>query len=783
MNAQILRVDPSQAEAHRTISQALAAAGDGEAVISVAPGDYPESLLLSGVLTLRAEQGPGSVTLKAVQGSAVVVSGVAVRMYGFTLIGEDTTVPVVDVRSGQMQLEECAMSGSAWAAAVAQDTAVLALRDCQVTNRHGAGVVVTSEGENVIERTTFSDIASSAVVIAGGGRLAVADCVLDGSGGNGICINGHGAGLVERTTISRSGKPAIAVEESASAQLHHLTITYSAKLDAYIASSGSVSLTDSRLSGSAASSVLVGGAAKPLLRDCAVDAVGTGVHITGTARPRVEECTISASVGVLVEDRGEPHLERLTLRSTPAFPDAAGDDGAGTQTPQPLVSRPGGLRVLGASHVVMRDSDITCAEGTGIELSRGCDAHLVNLRLYARAGQGVVLSDGAKATIESAVLRRCGILIGTGAELTLRDSEVVDAPGDGIRVLTEGRLTATGCRVEGAQGQPVNCAPAARADVRDCLIKDTTDAEATPHQAGLSQVTGEHSTVPRPPGAPNQPAVSRTGEDAGSAALPTHSQGGEGPSPSLRPLAAMVGHDEVRAALELRLRQLSSTARNKPLADAANIVLAGERGSGRRAVASAYARCLAEAGILPHGAVHSAALSRFPARWPEQATAWASYLFERADGGVLLLDLDDSFAGRPRPERMAVLDAIAQRADRAERTPLVLTGPVEPVNILLREHGDLGRHFPEYQELAPYLPEQTAELVRRRLEALGLGLDYDAFDTLAAVLIDNSPPDGAHGAHRLAEGIARIARSRTVGVMDLLGDTADSATPTDMAPR
>ncbi|MGW3980196.1 right-handed parallel beta-helix repeat-containing protein [Streptomyces mirabilis] len=1075
MSRQVLEVSPTHSGAFRSISQALAEARDG-ALITVAPGTYEESLTLTKAVTLSGADG---VHIRSVVGPALIVDAEAVRLTGLTLACFDPDAPAVEVRRGQAALEDCVVQGAAWTAVMAWNEGELAVRGCQVTNPGGAGIVVTSDKGSAVQHTVVTAVGSSAVVVAERGRLTVQDCVLEKAGGNGICVNGHGRATIERTMIDSCAKPALVVEQEGWAELRNLTVSASATLDAYLTSSAEVTIDDSTFSGSAGQSVYVSGGA-PVLRGCVIaGAVRGGLHVASGARPRLERCEISATpIGIAVEYGGAPVAHDTKIWDTPhAAVAVTGADSEATIERLSVSGRSGGVRVEDRARLTLRDATLATTEGNVIALTGHATGRLTDVRMNALSGHGLTIADGATAEALSCALQECGILVGPAGRLTVRDSEVTDAAGDGITVTGGGVLTAIGCRVHGARGHGLDIASGGRAELSHCTVmasmgdgvryvagdpvgvddcevvgnggtdvhpvhegetplsgsaRPAPPAHETPRAPGVGEhdrpmseppssstgrlaeldalvglesvkreVTGlinlnkmtrlrQEMGLPMPPisrhlvfaGPPGtgKTTVARlygavlaelgiltqghivevaradlvaqiiggtaikttevftralggvlfideaytltnqakgSGPDFGQEAVETlmklmedhrdeivvivagYSQQMDqflasnpglasrfsrtvefpnyevdelvtivenlcskhyyelsdealhalteyfertpkGPTfgngrvarqifesmisrqasrlaertppgntelsrleagdveqvteqpveaapaiphprtdkpfsapaspPGLQRLMAMVGLSDAKTALSGRLALLAHQHEaGTSLGGAANIVLAGERGSGRRAMTRLYARCLAEVGVVTAGAVLPLTLSDFPARSPEQAAAWWASVLRDAEGGVLLLDLDEAFDTRPEPERIAVLDALGSGA---QGQALVLAGTDTQLLAVLRRRGDLARHFAEYLRLRPYGPEETAELVRRRLAALGHDTDDETLRDLVLLLAEVPPPGGAHGAHALADAIAARALRRSVGLDDLRGPTA-----------
>ncbi|MGM9331203.1 right-handed parallel beta-helix repeat-containing protein [Streptomyces murinus] len=1111
MTRPVLLVSPDRPGAYRAIADALADATDG-ALITVAPGRYDESLYINRAVTLAAEGAGGTVEIAAASGSTLVLDAEAVRLTGLQLSGTDREAPVLDVRRGQAALDGCRISGEAWAAVLAWQDGVVALRDCQVTNAQGAGIVVTSGGANAVEGTHIQEVGSSAVVVAEHGRLTLRDCRLDRARGNGVCVNGQATAVVEATRISGSGKPALAVEQNARATLTGVEVSGSAALDAYLTSAAEVVLTRCSFTGSGGQAIRVGEGSAPVLRECLVaGARREGIHVSAGARPRLEDCKITGTpTGLLVEAGGQAEGAGLTVEGAGT---AAVHVADGAVVLDRLTADAGGtaLRGVGSkAQLTVRDAELV----TGVELSEGASATLSALRLRSGGGTGLVLSSGARAEVTGSAFTGCSTLVGAEAELSAQDSEFTGADGDGIRISAGGALTAVGCRVNGARGHGVNVQASSRAEltnctvfdnggdgvrcntdepvrVHDCEVRDnggvpvrqlktgqvsvervdtggdpsgrTTsasgtgdsgarDGEAATRAAahtgtgplaeleglvGLEsvklEVTGlinlnkmaqrrqemglpmppmsRHLVFAGPPGTgkttvarlygavlaelgilsqghivevaradlvaqiiggtaikttevfnkalggvlfideaytltnqsrgngpdfgqeavdtlmklmedhrdevvvivagysaqmeqflasnpgmasrfartvefPNYSAeelvtivrglcakhyyelsgsalealdryfqdvpkgatfgngrvarqvfeemISRQasrlaaeppGDDtelsrldgadvitvpggaaeaqggpaapAGGRAEQRGDQGARTPRPAspapapsatsaapqqpagLRKLAAMTGLDTPRAALATRVAALAGVRREpgRAVSAQANIVLEGPQGSGRRALARAYARCLTEAGLLSSGTVHEVRLSALPARFPKQPAHRLAAALEEAEGGLLVLRLDDALGRRSPAERAAVLDGLARLAGTPCDTVLALCGSPAELRALVGERADIAGEFAEYLRLDPYTVEQAIELVRRRLWAFGFQLADDAAEMLAAAFRAAPPPGGAWEAHRLAERLAASARTRTVSATDLPGPPAPDATP------
>ncbi|MBK6014463.1 right-handed parallel beta-helix repeat-containing protein [Streptomyces sp. MBT53] len=283
------------------------------------------------------------------------------------------------------------------------------------------------------------------------------------------------------------------------------------------------------------------------------------------------------------------------------------------------------------------------------------------------------------------------------------------------------------------------------------------------HDSELSLLTAADVT---PAPQPSTPSPSPAPEGGPVPPPPTAAPETPVPPPTARHLAALSGLGPVTDALTARLDTLVKLGQGT--AGLADVVLEGTRGSGRRAVAAAYGRDLAELGILPSGALTRVSLPEVPARWAEQPRAYLADVFRRAAGGLLLVEADPALVSRADAEQDTVVDALA--AEAAARDPhgvvLVLSGSAPRLRELLRTRTDLAGVFADYLPLPPWSGAGLAGLTRRRLTTLGFEVPDDVLAALAA----QDPADGAHGAHRLADRIAARAGAPVLVLGDLAGE-------------
>jgi hypothetical protein len=761
--------------AYRTVSQALAAAGEG-ALISIAPGTYQEALTLNRAVTLSADGDPGSVRLESPVGSTVVVDAEAVQLSGLTLAGSDANAAVVDVRRGQAALDGCAVVGRAWAAVIAWQAGQLAIRDCRASNPGGAGIVVTAPTANTVERTTLTDLGSSAVVVAENGRLTVRGCVLERVGGNGICVNGQGGVTVESTTVTKSEKPAVVVEQQAKAELMRVVVTGSTSLDAYLTSTGLTTFTECSLSGSGGQSVHISGGAAPLLRDCTLDSAATsGLQVTGGSRPRLENCAITGTpLAVLVEDGSQAALVRLRVRG--AARGTAQLSGGATAAFQELSAQDGsaGLRVSGSARLELRQCDLDVHQGTGVELNEGATAWLDGVRLRAAGDWGIAVSGGARAEVESSTVADAGVLVGTDGEVVLRDSELAGSSVDGARVLGGGTLTAAGCRVHDAKGHGVNIQASGRADLSDCTIVDNVGDGVRSNSdelvgiqrcevadnsgTGVNRLRGGEGPEDPPSGAP---VPSRRDERQDRAAGGGRRSGSPGTGP-LAELEALVGLESVKREVNGLINLNKMTQRREELGlpmppMSRHLVFAGPPGTGKTTVARLYGAVLAELGILSQGHIVEVSRSGLVAQIIGGTAIKTTEVFNKALGGVLFIDeaytlTNQSKGSGPDFGQEAVETLMKLMEDHRDEIVVIVAGYSEQMDQFLESNPGMASRFARTVEFPNYEVDELVTIVEGLCTKHYYALDDSALDALTRYF-ENIPKGPTFGNGRVARSL------------------------------
>ncbi|HEY3869639.1 MAG TPA: right-handed parallel beta-helix repeat-containing protein [Actinocrinis sp.] len=791
MTRQLMLVAADRPGGYRTIAEALRNASDG-ALITIAAGRYDEQLVIDRVVTMTPEQAPGSVHVHCEKGVTVAVAAEGVQLAGLVLTGADSQTPVVQVQRGELALDDCRVSGSAWAAIFAHTQGTLAVRDCTVGNRTGAGIVVTSPGGNVVENTAITEVASSALVVADGGRILARGITVERPGGNGVCVNGRARAEIDGCVFVGCAKPAIAVEQEAGARITGVKVSSSGTVDAYLTGHGAIELIDCEFTGSSAQGVHIAAGSAPRLTGCTVTkAAKNGVYITAAARPVFERCVVEQSpLGIVVDAAAGPSLQQVAVRDCEsAAMRALGS--AVVQAEELAVDGPGGLVVLGGSSITVRGGEISGGRGSAVELGEASKGAFARVSFRAGEGTGLTLGAGTHGVLESAVFEGCGAVVGTDALLTAQDTRFTDAPEDAVKVLASGRLEASASRINGARGHGVSLESGGavqlvgckiignggrgvysegdadgdeRVELRDCDIRENGADSGGGPGSGVGAVRARQSpaparTVQAYDGA--QPDVAD--DDEFYDGQPSDSRHavhvGTGP---LAELEALVGLASVKSEVTGLVNLIQMAQRREQMGlpmppMSRHLVFAGPPGTGKTTVARIYGAVLAELGVLPRGHMVEVSRADMVAQIIGGTAIKTTEVVTKALGGVLFVDeaytlTNQSKGTGPDFGREAVETLMKLMEDHRNELVVIAAGYSEHMEQFLSSNPGMASRFSRTIEFPNYSVDELVTIVQGMCSAHQYELPEETLRALTDYF-DQVPKGPTFGNGRVARKV------------------------------
>ncbi|MFG2051459.1 right-handed parallel beta-helix repeat-containing protein [Micromonospora sp. NPDC048935] len=787
MNQRRITVTQSAVSGYRTLTDALAAASDGS-VISVQPGSYTENLVLTKIVTITAEDGPGTVKLTAPSGVPVVLAAESAALSGLSIIATDADSPALALVMGQLSVTECELVASSWAAVFVRDSGSLTMRDSLVSNEVGAGVVVTSSTGSVLDDCRIERLGTSGVVVAERGELRVRACTVRDAGGNGICLNGQGRISIEDTEIIGTSKPALAAEQQSAATVRRLSIRDTNGVGIYLATAGACLLEDCTVDGCAADGVFTDERCTPVLRRCRVSgARRSGFRFTGRAGGRLEACVATKidGVGVGVGDRGTPELTDLVVSDC-------------TEA---------GVHLDGGADPFFQRMQVHGCDGAAVEIVGGARGRFENLTIERCGGVGISVSGRARPSLSGLSMRgsaAAGVVV-ADATASFSDCDIADAGADGVSVGAGGDISLTGCRVHAAEGDGCVFGDESRGTVTDseftasggdgiavrtggsvrligCVVRDNQGS-------GVRQTVPDgHLTVEELVSSRNKlPDAYGTAAVATAGSAPAAETSAEGErrivargSDPLRELQSLVGLHGVKQEVTslVNLNKMSQRRQEAGLSAppmARHLVFAGAPGTGKTTIARLYGRILAELGVLRKGHLVEVARADLVAQIIGGTAIKTTEAFNSALGGVFFIDeaytLSNSRGGTgPDFGREAIDTLVKLMEDHRDEVVVVAAGYSADMERFLQANPGLESRFSRTIEFANYTPAELVTIVENQCVRHDYQLDPAAASALLTHF-DRIPKDGTFGngreARKVFERMADLQASRLAAASDV----------------
>ncbi|WP_083473375.1 right-handed parallel beta-helix repeat-containing protein [Frankia sp. R43] len=503
-DAAVARVGPG---AFTTVTAALHAVTAG-GTVSIAPGRYPERLVLDRPVRLVAERGPGTVWLSGPD--PVVVSAAAVTMTGVGLIvvAAQPDTAALFVGSGDVELTDCDIVGGR--VEVADGRA--RLRACRLAGADLAGLHVLGDSRVLLDSCVVEGVAGTGLVVGGTATLELVSTRVSRVSGSGLRARDGATLLARDCEINRAGRSGLLVEGGATATLTGCQFLYpgaegvrllgssplaAAPAPAYAEAEatdaddadgtedagdagGGVRLVECEVVHAGADGLLVEGAAQAALTRCRIRRPAqAGAVVTGAAVLRLAECDVdtAGTSGVVARDRGALDGESLTVRGSGANGVFASD--AARAALRDLTVEESGysnVHLGGDAHGELTGARLRGTREHGLHLAGAAVARLTAVTVRGSVMSGVHAEGTAALVATGCELddNATGLTVATGTTVTCTDCRITGGSGAGVQIGVDAEATLRACRVERTGTAGVVLAGRARTLIEDCRIEDTS---------------------------------------------------------------------------------------------------------------------------------------------------------------------------------------------------------------------------------------------------------------------------------------------------------------------
>jgi hypothetical protein len=502
---------------HRTIGAAIRAAVDG-GLVTIFPGVYQESLVLSRDVTIVADNGGGAVELVSPGGPALEVRGGTAAVRGLAIRGARPDSAAVAISGGALRLQDCDIRGgrltvAGWATAELADCHLhhadgpavqaggdsrIRLADCLIEDIDGTAIALAQSASAELTGATIRRVTGAGAHLAEDAAATIVDCEVAETGDAGAVTEGStalvlhasrlrdlaGDGIRAEGSSARSGEPA-ATDAGGPADpravggidLTRCTITRTGGNGLYTAGGAHLTARRCQIHNPGSAGILAVGSSRQALHDCEIQhSASTGLVAQDSAALTATDCTISqgSANGAFIGGDATARLTSCTFRESAftvvhicgsATVDMTGCDISGTPEH--------GIRAAGRSMLQAAGGSIQSTRMTALLIEGTSDATVQNIAI-TDAAVGIRIQDTPHhPLIEDCTITQTGLSAleaGPGTRPTIRGCNFRISTGPGLFLDHGSRASIEGCEISDTGGSGLVVWTAAAPIIRSTTV-------------------------------------------------------------------------------------------------------------------------------------------------------------------------------------------------------------------------------------------------------------------------------------------------------------------------
>lgn len=422
---EIVRVSQHGGGQFKTIGEAIKHASN-DAIIHVLPGYYQESLILDKPLELNGDGPIDQIIIEAADAPCIVIQAGSAVLRGMTLRSTSQTTQeqhaVIEIAGGQLTLEDCSVSGGAFACLSVHGHASSLLRRCRVHTGYGAGVSAWEQGKLTVEDADIFGHARTGIEVKARASYTLRNSKIHDVKGQGLLICGDGWGKVEGCEMYGNGGAGVEFNECENATFLQCKIHDGKSLGILACNKSEATLQDCEVWGHPLAEVEIKQEANLLLRQCHIHhGKGRGVLADEQGQGMVEGCEIfgHALAGVEIRQGSDLVIRQCKIYHGLDVGIRVGKDGLGQ----------------------IGDSDIFEQKLAGIEIKQGGAPVIWHCRIVGGKTSGIAVYEGGQGKVEDSVISQhtfSGIEVWQGGNPLIQRCQLTRNAQWGICIHEEG---------------------------------------------------------------------------------------------------------------------------------------------------------------------------------------------------------------------------------------------------------------------------------------------------------------------------------------------------------
>ncbi|RMF28238.1 MAG: protein kinase [Cyanobacteria bacterium J083] len=351
---------------YQTIRDAIANAQPGM-IISLLPGTYRESIIISQPVELIANGEVGEVVIEGNGSDAIRMQTDTAKVKGVTIIGRaegNNSYFGVNIARGQLTLEDCDISSDSLSAiGVHGSTADPIIRNCKIHDSKQSGIYFYDNARGTVEDCEIFRNTTTEIAIDGNSNPVIRRCRIHDGKEAGILWRNSGQGLVEDCQIYNNVLSGLDIKQNSNPIVRGCKIYNNSNGDGVLFyDKGLGQIDNCDFYGNKFSGIEIRESANPTVTNCqSRNNVQNGLFVHKKATGTIENCELVSNgySGLEIREEANPIVRKCRINRNNDYGAYIHNQGRGTVEDCDLTGNIRGAWKIDETSQVQRKGNIT----------------------------------------------------------------------------------------------------------------------------------------------------------------------------------------------------------------------------------------------------------------------------------------------------------------------------------------------------------------------------------------------------------------------------------------